>query len=263
MNITLLNTRPKHQSDRLNEMLAEQGIASISLPTLDIHINPNALIEVNSKKQMRAFDKVIFISRNAVDGFIQQKQFSDFEYLFNKAQFYAIGKATQQAGLEAGLKLQTPSNSVFDSEHLLAHESMHNISTENILLVKGVGGRNLLAERLVERGGNLIALEVYERVPAEFSATQWQAFLVSEKPTLLITSLASWQVLITNLKMHYSAKNLDNESFFTLPFWTQIFATVVMSKRIANEIEQQGWQGNLKIVETQSNQGIIDSLREN
>ncbi len=263
MNITLLNTRPKHQSDSLNKMLAEQGIASISLPTLDIHLNLNAIIEAHFTNQMAAFDKVIFISRNAVDGFIQQKQLSSVKHLFENAQFYAIGKATQQAGIEANIELQTLSNSAFDSEHLLAHESMQNIEAENILLVKGVGGRNLLAECLTERGSNLTALEVYERVPAQFSATQWHVFLDSETPVLLITSLASWSALTMHLKTHYLVKTPDNDALFAMPFWAKVSTIVVMSKRIANEIVRQGWQGHLKIVETQSNQGIIDSLREN
>lgn len=267
MTFTVLNTRPSHQSQALSELVAKEGMHVINCPTLEIKFNYQALssqLKPNLANNPTGFDKVIFISRNAVQGFTNQQNYQDFAALFAKADFYAIGKATQLAGQEAGLALNTLSLECFDSEHFLAHPSMQDLQGQKILLVKGENGRDLLANTLQARGADLTELEVYKRCSAKIASQDWQAFITAQSPVLLITSLASWQALLESLDKLYQL-NLQSQLGFEhkllqQDFWQKIKAIVVMSERIANQIEQQGWQGPTKIVVTQTNQGIMDTL---
>jgi uroporphyrinogen-III synthase len=53
-----------------------------------------------------------------------------------------------------------------DTEALLAMPQLAHISGQRVLIVRGVGGRELLADVLVERGAQVQLAEVYTREPA-------------------------------------------------------------------------------------------------
>lgn len=76
-------------------------------------------------------------------------------------QAFAVGRQTAAALGEAGVSARTAN--VASSEGLL--DSLPDVKGLRILLVAGVGGRNLIAPALVERGAQMQQLTVYRRVP--------------------------------------------------------------------------------------------------
>lgn len=274
MTFTLLNTRPTQQAQSLNSEVVKAGGQSLACPTLEIVAKPDAFIKV--KQELKAFkdepiDKVIFISANAVQQFAEQNKNQALIKTSDKTQWFAIGRATAEMGKKWGYSLTQPSSSQFDSESFLASTKMQQVQNETVLLVKGVGGRTLLENTLQARGAKVVKAELYERCPMAFCKETWLKFVSQPQPVLLITSLASWDVLYASLSpvmkkgdniMLNLASPLGNKNAAenANEFFPKQMLTVVMSQRIADHIQCQKWPYAIKVVTTQSNEGIINAI---
>ncbi|VAW46298.1 Uroporphyrinogen-III synthase [hydrothermal vent metagenome] len=253
---TLLNTRPAHQAKALSKMILAHNGQVIHCPTIEIQW---CAFENTGFDLYQCTDKIIFISANAVKGFLKsvlyQRYLTSLKTATKPIEWYAIGQATQQSGLAHQLPLTVLSQTDFDSETLLAHSVMQQIKQQSIVIVKGQGGRTLLESTLQARGAKVHLCEVYRRVPALFCAQNWQRFMLSRNPVLLLTSVESFNYLLKNLiQFDSDYAELNN------PKWTFLTETVVFSERIKKQMQAQGWQGSIQIVSTQSNAGIIDML---
>ncbi len=260
MTFTLLNTRPAHQAEALNELVVKQGGISLNCPTLTIAFDYDAVQHFVFPNEI---DKVIFVSVNAVNGLLDQSGYQKLKSILSSARFYAIGKATTEQGIKKGLAIQHLSEQRFDSESLLSHPQMQNVQGQTVLLVKGENGRELIAETLTRRGASVLPLIVYKRQPAPFCKDNWQCFLRSENPILLITSLASWHSLLQSVSITQDIEIESEEArveFLRSGFWANIRTIVVMSQRIAEQLKREGCLQPIRVVETQSNQGIIDAI---
>ena len=64
-----------------------------------------------------------------------------------------------------------------DSEGLIALAALQNVARKNVLIIRGDGGRELIAEKLSDRGASVHYFESYRRVwrnlPIELIKT-WQ-----------------------------------------------------------------------------------------
>mgnify|MGYP003374838728 CR=1 FL=1 len=103
-------------------------------------------------KRLPEFHSVIFVSKNAVDFGIEliraQKQSLDH------CQVYAVGVGSASRLRELGvMQVHTP-HAEFTSEGLLKLPglSSHQIDDEKVLIMRGAGGRELLAQTLAHRG---------------------------------------------------------------------------------------------------------------
>jgi uroporphyrinogen-III synthase len=106
------------------------------------------------------FDVIIFVSSNAVRfgaALLQQKR---------DLTIAAVGPATARALNQAGYRVAITPADGFDSEGLLAHPQLQCLAGRRVLLLKGAGGRELLASQLSERGAIVASVDVYERRPA-------------------------------------------------------------------------------------------------
>lgn len=266
-NFTLLNTRPAHQADALSQQITQMHGCVLACPTLDIQWCFATDKSAREPGLIDAYDKVIFTSANAVRGIfhcplkqslidpLSRREAIDLDHYSPQTQCYAIGLATQQAGLEYELPLEVLSKSAFDSEALLAHPVMKSIQGESIVIVKGCGGRDLLTKTLRSRGAKVESVDVYQRVPAPFCRPQWQAFIQSPHPILLITSVESFESLFSCLVV-YDEKyaNLSDQA------WSFLKETIVFSQRIKHYMLAKGWQSPIEVVSQQSNQGIIQTI---
>ncbi len=101
------------------------------------------------------FDAAIFLSAHGV-----RSAARTLEGRFRRA--FAVGRRTQQALLDSGI--EAVAAAVESSEGLLA--DLPALAGERVLLVSGVGGRNVLGPGLERRGAEVQRLAVYRRVPA-------------------------------------------------------------------------------------------------
>ncbi|NRD75748.1 uroporphyrinogen-III synthase [Shewanella sp. VB17] len=179
----VLLTRAKDRNQLMSEALEQLGVSYIVTPLLEIKAT-DTTDEQNAIAHVNSADIVIFISTNAV-------KFSSQAIALNKhkaATFYAIGNATFQALQELGIaSLSTPADNQ-QTEGLLSLPELQDLSNKKVVIVRGDGGRETLAETLIQRGGKVNYWEAYQRTCPLIDKcipTQWQDAGVD---TIIITS---------------------------------------------------------------------------
>lgn len=258
---TLLNTRPAHQAEALSEQVLKVGGGVLNCPTLEIQWRSQTELLLALAQDFEQYDKVILTSANAVQGLLNSHLRPVNQTEPSKTRFFAIGKATQQAGLENHLPIASLEEGRYDSEALLQHPLMQSVQGESILVVKGQAGRTLLVESLTARGAKVDTWDVYQRVPAKFCQQNWQRFIKSVHPVLLFTSVESFETLMAGLLHLDTGYALMSETLqATNQAWSFLKNTIVFSERIKQAMLLQGWQSSISVVEQQSDLGIIQAI---
>jgi uroporphyrinogen-III synthase len=155
--VGVLVTRPEHQALPLCRLLEAQGAKTQRLPALEIEAL-GAPAQQRSRIPER-IDLIIVVSANAV-------RFGAHLLAQGEAALAAIGPATAHALAEVGHDATILPAEGSDSEALLAHPGLGQLAGRRVLLVKGQGGRDLLARQLTARGAEVHTVDVYRRVPA-------------------------------------------------------------------------------------------------
>ncbi len=164
-NLGIAITRPVDQAKKLASLITEAGGNPIVFPLIEI-------TALNDYKQfdtvisrITEYDWAIFISSNAVQNGMPRliKQTAKLG-IPSHLQFAAIGPVTASELKAFGVKEVMTPKERFDSESLLALPEMSQVADKKILLVRGVGGRDVLAETLRERGAQVTFAECYQRI---------------------------------------------------------------------------------------------------
>lgn len=170
----VLNTRPAHQAEALNEMIRTADCVPIALPTLAIQALSTDWL--TTLPPLHTIQKAIFVSANAVHYFFKGLQIQRLIWP-STIQTFAIGSGTAAALAQQAIQnIQSPD--IADSEHVLALPSLKNIQQESILLISGEKGRPLLGASLRQRAAIVHHVSVYKRtLPKKnlpFTHTLWQ-----------------------------------------------------------------------------------------
>ncbi len=157
---TILVTRPAHQAEPLCRLIEQAGGYPWRFPALAIappH-DPTALSAALAR--LSTFDRAIFVSPNAVHRTLDQCP--DWPRDLSVA---VVGQGSADAfRARTGWPPQIVPTQRFDSEALLALPPMHQVRGLRILLLRGEGGRELLATTLRERGAEVEIVAAYRRV---------------------------------------------------------------------------------------------------
>ncbi|QBZ82076.1 uroporphyrinogen-III synthase [Hydrogenovibrio crunogenus] len=252
--LTFLNTRPVEQAATLTQSVREKGHQVLTCPTLKI--SPQALPQ-QAQITLSTFDKVFFISQNAVKQFVErwQEAYQTGPVFTEKTACFAIGQSTYNAMKALDWPVVKVESNQYVTEALLQSEILQNLTGQQCLIVKGKGGRPTLAEGLKAAGATVAEWAVYERVPAAFCESEWRAFRSAHHPVLLVSSLDAWYGLEKMLKTTEYGHDKDQAWLFSQD-------VIVFSERIKHALQQQGWQGRLFVVPQQSNAGILISLEQ-
>jgi uroporphyrinogen-III synthase len=179
--LRVLVTRPEHQARSLCDSINAAGGVAIALPVMDIM---PILPWQESLLSLAEQDMIIFISRNAVTHFMAGLQTS----LADNVQLVAVGAGTAETMREHGLRVDIQPPPPAGSESLLTMPELNMVQDKNVLIVRGDGGRELLADTLLARGANISYLEVYRRgLPLRTKQEIEQAKTVD---CIVITSIA-------------------------------------------------------------------------
>jgi uroporphyrinogen-III synthase len=238
--LKILVTRPAHQADHLCHLIESQGGEAVRLPTLEIIAIENN-IALNAC-QLERFDIAIFISVNAVDHAIPTllKSLSPVENKTFLPQIMTVGQRTATRLKDWGftaLSSPPPSN----SETLLAIPELQAISGKKIVIFRGEGGRELLAETLKQRGAQVEYINVYRRV----LPTLPTPITMVQPDIITVTSNESLHHLLTMLKEQP---------------WVRQTPFVVISERIRLEAIALGIQAPILVAPTTSDEGILQAL---
>ncbi|MCH1921444.1 uroporphyrinogen-III synthase [Shewanella sp. A3A] len=178
----LLLTRPAGRNDAMIGSLKQREIPFMETPLLQI----SAIAAPQLNQQLAAADIVIFISTNAVT--CAQTSVSHWP---TTAQYYAVGQATTQALAALGITAHSTPLDNQQTEGLLSLDGLQPAAVrgKRIVIVRGVGGRETLAQQLQTFGAQLQYCEVYQRqCPPYDSQTlvkSWRDFGID---TIVITS---------------------------------------------------------------------------
>ncbi|MBM4219419.1 MAG: uroporphyrinogen-III synthase [Gammaproteobacteria bacterium] len=162
--IGVLVTRPDHQAAHLCQLIEAEGGAAVRYPALVIQPRPDRAAIRAAVGPTDRYDLVIFVSANAV------RFGADLLDRRRDAPVAAIGQATAAALNAAGHRVSLMPAEGADSESLLALPQLAHMSGQRVLIVRGVGGRDLLKEAMTARGAQVHYAEVYTRESASPSA---------------------------------------------------------------------------------------------
>ena len=168
MTLTAVLTRPGGVVEPLQLVLEQRGVDTFVQPLINI-----APISVEHRELITLYpgDICIFISVNAVEQWLSNlaPQLRELD-----CPILAVGRATASAISAAGFDVSVPSQA--DSEGLLGLDILHGVKGKQVVIVKGEGGRGLLAEALRERGADVVSYVCYRRDPTDIDAGQfcWQ-----------------------------------------------------------------------------------------
>ena len=169
---TVLVTRPAHQAAALVRTIQSAGGEAFVFPALEIEAVPAADLSA-SLAQLVTADIVIFISPNAA-----QFGMAAIRALPAASRIFAVGAGTARVLRAQGIQdVVTPDGQ--DSEALLALPQLQEVTGKVVMIVRGVGGRPVLADTLAARGAEVHYLECYRRVRPQADAgpllARWQA----------------------------------------------------------------------------------------
>ncbi len=163
---TVLVTRPASQAAALAQAIRAAGGAAFEFPALEIEAVPLDELSVPLARLAEA-DIAIFISPNAAQFGMDAIRAGGS--LPDAVRVFAVGPGTARALQARGIvDVITPDGQ--DSEALLALPQLQDVAGKQVVIVRGVGGRALLADTLAARGAQVDFMECYRRLQPQADA---------------------------------------------------------------------------------------------
>ncbi len=224
-------------------MITEQGGRAIHFPTITIGPAQNQAAAQEILHRLADYQLAIFISPNAVKYGV--------ELLADKRipvgiKICAVGKGTALALSELGIEVDVRPEGKFDSESLLAMPELTEVAGNRILILRGNGGRELLADTLRQRGAEVEYAEVYSRTPTSADAGSLVAAWQRDIQIVTVTSGETLENLLALLGDAGSAM------LFNTPL-------VVVSERIRMRAQELGCR-DVVLADEASDNGLLRAV---
>ncbi|WDE05489.1 uroporphyrinogen-III synthase [Thalassomonas viridans] len=238
--LKVLITRPQEKGRVLAQKLNKLGIAASHQPLFSYQ----PLADQSAIQQTLALAPnpvLIFVSVAAVEYAHVTWPLKHWRH----HSVIAVGTATQKALQQYGLE-QVICPGQHNSEGVLALPALADVNGREIIIVRGDGGRELMAETLTRRGAKVNYLESYQRIwlslPKDIPQ-QWRAEQVN---CIVLTSNALLERIMDLLAP------LDE-------FWQKNCLYIVASKRIADKARALGFH---RVINARGagDQAITDTL---
>lgn len=241
----ILVTRPAHQAENLCRLIKAAGGDPIRLPALLIRDSSDSPELTHRLGSISNYQIAIFISPNAVHFGLDAIERCGG--IIDPLIIATVGKGSaralrQRLGREPNLQ---PRGS-YDSEALLELEPLKHVNGKRILIFRGSGGRELLAETLRQRGAIVDYAEVYRREsPPPPPNSEWLA----KADIITATSGEALQNLLTMTPASLRDKLLSKP-------------LVVISERCAELATRLGFQRPPLITPKAGDEMIVATLVE-
>ena len=247
--IGVLVTRPVHQADGFSRLLQQAGARPIRFPSIEIQGPADSSAVLRALEKLDEYRLVIFISANAVEyglRYIKQagKQLP--------GAIAAIGRSTAAQLEQQGIRVTVQPEEDFNTEALLGTPALQaaHISGQRILIIRGEGGRELLAESLRQRGALVDYAEVYRRSCPLADSTH------------LLAMWQDGQIQIVTVTSNEALKNLYHILDRSARDYLLSTPLVVPGQRCAELARDMGFNRQILIAENATNQAMLDSIRQ-
>ena len=247
MKIRALITRPRVKGEQLARQIEAANGAALCCPFIDISAGQQFNKVSSLLEKLQPGDYIIAISDNAIN-YANRSLIQENKTWPQHINYIAVGPTTalrwQKYGINHAKIPQT-----HDSEGVL--KLLINTAGEhkNIVILRGNGGRETMAEDLIQRSANVTYCEVYQRSSPDY------------EPELLINK---WQQFAINSVIITSGEILGN-LIKTIPYtalpWVLNLHFIVPSQRIAALAHGLGIE-HVTIASGASNNSLFNAVKQ-
>ncbi len=246
-NIRILVTRPKEQAKIFAQDISATGASAVCVPVLKII--PVAVNDTLQQylQRLEQFDLAIFISVNAV---IQGLRL--LKGAFPEALSIAvIGRSTAEMIAQM---LHRPADicpeKAYHSEGLLALDALQQMQGKKIIIFRGVGGREFLRQRLLERGAEVDYIEVYQRAVPTDQTLYLQKIVAHDGVDIVTVSSAE------GLRNLYSMLDKKGQA------WLLTKHIVIPTPRMLDLVKQMGFLHSPILADSATNQSMLHAINQ-
>jgi uroporphyrinogen-III synthase len=247
---TIVITRPSGQAQQLLELLNASLLNSevsrqdfpkiISLPLLTIVPKNDDQLTEHITVALSDADLAIFVSPNAIECVMRLLKRSWDELAKKPIPIGVMGGSSEQALRNHGIGLAGSSTSIiipqhheqWDSEGLWLELQKRNWDWvgRKVVIFKGEGGREWLADTLKKAGASIEPISVYSRVPLDLDSPVWEAIQEMD------FSQSLW-LLTSSEAVRYLGKVMKDQFLQTL----HTASAICSHHQIADAAEQIGF----------------------
>jgi len=242
---TVIVTRPLTQAQNILELLEVRSATTIHFPVIRISAADNLDTVKQCFANLENYQIIIFISANAVHYAMTAAQ--ELGIRFDNHVLATVGPATKVALESNGYKISITPATGFTSEDLLADPGLQNIAQQNILIVRGNGGREQLRQTLESRNAKVDYAEVYQRqIPNTRNPVELDQLSSADTAILL-----------------YSVESAQNLWSLCTPGeqqWLKMVTCIAGSMRIAESVAKLGFAKDPIIAENPSDEAMLAAL---
>lgn len=161
-------TRPAQQAGPLAAALAAAGGIPVLFPVLEIHevdaAERELLRAVLARLAAAEFGLAVFVSPNAIERTFAELRASGLTWPAPaRLRVAALGKSSERALAACGIGDVIAPRARFDSEGLLELPELQAMAGKRVIIFRGDGGRELIAETLRARGATVEYVTCYRR----------------------------------------------------------------------------------------------------
>ncbi|HHO67544.1 MAG TPA: uroporphyrinogen-III synthase [Gammaproteobacteria bacterium] len=242
--LTVLVTRPAHQAAPLAAAIAARGARVLQFPVLEISAPADSGSLDRAIETLEDYDWAIFISVNAVEralpAVLERRAWPA------SVGIAAIGRSSAEALEALGQPPDLVPGQRFCSEGLLELAPMQDVAGQRIVIFRGNGGREFLADSLRERGAEVEYVECYRRGPPAV-----------DRQALNDAGRASDLVVVNSGE---SLRNLCDMAGEAGRDWLPGVQLVVASDRMTGLARELGFEKRPVVAANATNEAIVDAL---
>lgn len=247
MKIRALITRPRVKGEQLARQITAADGAALCCPFIEISAGQQFTKVSSLLAELQPDDYIIAISDNAVN-YANTSLINANRAWPQKINYIAVGPTTALSWQKYGINhAQIPDT--HDSEGVLKLLANTSVEHKKIVILRGNGGRETLAEDLTQRTANVTYCEVYQRTAPDYD------------PDMLINK---WQQFAINSVIITSGEILGN-LIKTIPYtalpWILNLHFIVPSQRIAALAHTLGIE-HVTIATGASNDSLFNAIKQ-
>lgn len=244
--LRVLLTRPEPQNQALAEKLRQAGAQVRTLPMLALEPVPETPELRHRLMNLDLYQILVVVSPNAARIALESID-RYWPQLPVGIDWFCVGQGTRKVLRDYGIEAQAP-EAGHDSEALLVLPRLQRVAGEKVLILRGEGGRDLIAQTLSQRGAQVEWAELYRRVVPEIGPRALRAALEDFAPqAILLYSGSTYEHLEALCRDHNLA---FPEAWLWLP-----------SERVAEMARARG-RDKVQVMKSLDEDSVVRALSE-